>query len=231
MGVKQTAFRYAFQRSLPVMTGYGLLGTAYGVYMHSLGFSFVYPMLMAILIYAGSVEFLVGNLMLGAFNPVQTFFLALIVNARHLFYGLSMLDQYKGLGWKKFFLVFGLTDETFAVVKSIPELPKGVDKGWFYLFLTWLDESYWVVGAVFGGLLAPYLTFDLKGIDFVLTAMFVSIFTDNWMRERDHRSSLIGLITCFSCLLLFGTENFIIPSLCAILLILMLFRKSIEANV
>ncbi len=231
MSTKKEAFRLAFQRSLPVMTGYGLLGTAYGVYMHNLGFGFFYPMMMAMLIYAGSVEFLVGNLLLGSFNPMQTFFLTLIVNARHLFYGLSLLDQYKGFGWKKFFLIFGLTDETFAVVKSTSDLPENIDKGWFYLFLTWLDESYWVIGATFGGLLAPLLTFDMRGIDFVLTAMFVAIFTDNWLRESDHRSSFIGLIICILGVLLFGTENFIIPSLCAILLILTLLRKSIEPNV
>ena len=192
---KTKALRYAFKASIPIMAGYGFLGLTYGIYMHELGFSFLYPMLLAILVYAGSAEFLIGNMLLGSFQPLQAFLMVLMVNARHLFYGLSMLDRYKGLGWKKFFLIFGMSDETFALTSSL-NVPKDANRGWYLLWITWLDEAYWVVGATIGGLIGPLITFNLKGIDFVLTAMFAAIFADNWARERSHTSSVSGLVIC-----------------------------------
>lgn len=192
--------------------------------MHELGFSFLYPMLLAITVYAGSAEFLLGNMLLGSFHPLQAFLMVLMVNARHLFYGLSMLDRYKGLRWKKFFLVFGMSDETFALTSSA-KVPEGVDRGWFLLWITWLDETYWVVGATVGGLIGPYLAFDLKGLDFVLTAIFADIFSDNWLREKDHTSSVSGLIIAGLCLLTFGADHFIIPSMTVMLVFLSVVRK------
>ncbi len=221
--------RHAFRASLPIMAGYGFLGVTYGIYMHELGFSFVYPMLLAVTVYAGSAEFLLGNMLLGSFHPIQSFFMVLMINARHLFYGLSMLDRYKDTGWKKFFLVFGMSDETFALTSST-EIPEGADKGWFLLWITWLDEAYWVAGATLGGIIGPYLNFDLKGLDFVLTAMFAAIFADNWLREKDHTSSLAGLFISALCLLLFSADNFIIPSMVVILLFLTVYRKRKEGT-
>lgn len=220
-------FKSAFKVSLPIMAGYGFLGLTYGIYMHELGFSFVYPLLLAITVYAGSAEFLVGNMLLGSFSPLQTFFMVLMVNARHLFYGLSMLDRYKGLGWKKFFLIFGMSDETFAL-NSSTTVPKGVDRGWFLLFTTWLDETYWVVGATLGGLVGPFLKFDLRGLEFVLTAMFTAIFVDNWLKERTHVSSVAGLVITGMCLVMFGADRFIIPSMAVILVFLSLMRHKLE---
>ncbi len=191
MGKRKIALYHAFHTSLPIMAGYGFLGLTYGIYMHELGFNFLYPMLLAITVYAGSAEFLLGNMLLGRFHPLQAFLMVLMVNARHLFYGLSMLEKYKGLGWKKFFLIFGMSDETFALA-SASKIPEGTDKGWYLLWITWLDETYWVIGATLGGLIGPFLTFDLKGLDFVLTAMFTAIFADNWLREKDHTSSISG---------------------------------------
>ena len=222
-------FKSAFKVSLPIMAGYGFLGLTYGIYMHELGFSFVYPLLLAITVYAGSAEFLVGNMLLGSFSPLQTFFMVLMVNARHLFYGLSMFDRYKGLGWKKFFLIFGMSDETFAL-NSSTTVPKGVDRGWFLLFTTWLDETYWVVGATVGGLVGPLLKFDLRGLEFVLTAMFTAIFVDNWLRERTHVSSVAGLVITGMCLVMFGADRFIIPSMAVILVFLTLMRRRLEGK-
>lgn len=225
--MRQTAFRAAFRHSLPIMAGYGFLGFTYGVYMHTLGFSFLYPMLLAVTVYAGSVEFLLGNMLLGAFHPVQTFLMVLMVNARHLFYGLSLLDRYRGLGWKKFFLVFGLSDETFALTSSL-RVPEGADRGWFLLWLTWLDESYWVVGATLGGLAGGLLHCDLHGMEFVLTAMFTAIFVDNWLRESSHAGSLLGLTSSILCLVAFGPDRFIIPSMVLMLVLLLSLRQRIE---
>ena len=227
MGKVNASLRHAFRASLPIMAGYGFLGVTYGIYMHELGFSFVYPMLLAVTVYAGSAEFLLGNMLLGSFRPIQAFLMVLMINARHLFYGLSMLDRYKGLGWKKFFLIFGMSDETFALTSSA-KIPEGADRGWFLLWITWLDEAYWVAGATLGGIIGPYLKFDLKGLDFVLTAMFAAIFADNWLREKNHTSSVSGLFISAFCLLLFGADNFIIPSMMVILLFLTIYRKRKE---
>lgn len=229
MGKVKTSLRHAFRGSFPIMAGYGFLGVTYGIYMHELGFSFVYPMLLAVTVYAGSAEFLVGNMLLGSFNPVQTFLMILMVNARHLFYGLSMLDSYKGLGWKKFFLVFGMSDETFALT-STAKIPDGADRGWYLLWITWLDETYWVVGATIGGLIGPLLKFDLRGLDFVLTAMFTAIFVDNWLRERSHVSSVSGLVICGLCLALFGADRFIIPGMATMLLFLTVVRGRLDGK-
>ena len=222
----KNALRYAFHASIPIMAGYGFLGLTYGIYMHELGFNFLYPMLLAITVYAGSAEFLLGNMLLGSFHPLQTFLMVLMVNARHLFYGLSMLERYKGLGWKKFFLIFGMSDETFALT-STTQIPIGVDRGWYLLWITWLDETYWVIGATIGGLIGPLLTFDLKGLDFVLTAMFTAIFADNWLREKNHTSSISGLMITGLCLMIFGSDRFIIPSMVVILVFLTLMRKKL----
>ncbi len=227
MGKVNASLRHAFRASLPIMAGYGFLGVTYGIYMHELGFSFVYPMLLAVTVYAGSAEFLLGNMLLGSFRPIQAFLMVLMINARHLFYGLSMLDRYKGLGWKKFFLIFGMSDETFALTSSA-KIPEGADRGWFLLWITWLDEAYWVAGATLGGIIGPYLKFDLKGLDFVLTAMFAAIFADNWLREENHMGSMAGLFVSAFCLLLFGADNFIIPSMAVILLLLTIYRKRKE---
>lgn len=225
MGKRRIALHHAFHASLPIMAGYGFLGLTYGIYMHELGFSFIYPMLLAITVYAGSTEFLLGNMLLGSFHPLQAFLMVLMVNARHLFYGLSMLEEYKGLGWKKFFLIFGMSDETFALT-STTRIPEGTDRGWYLLWITWLDETYWVVGAALGGLIGPFLTFNLKGLDFVLTAMFTAIFADNWLREKDHTSSVSGLVISGLCLIIFSEEHFIIPSMAIILLFLTLKKRT-----
>ena len=227
--MKRKALTYAFRASLPIMAGYGFLGLTYGIYMHELGFSFIYPMLLAITVYAGSAEFLLGNMLLGSFNPLQTFLMVLMVNARHIFYGLSSLETFKGLGWKKFFLIFGMSDETFALTSST-KIPEGVDRGWFLLWLTWLDEFYWVTSATLGGLTAEWFHIHLHGLGFVLTAMFTAIFVDNWTREHNHVSSVSGLMITGLCLIIFGADNFIIPSMVVILVFLTLLRKKLETK-
>ena len=227
--MKHKALTYAFRASLPIMAGYGFLGLTYGIYMHELGFSFIYPMLLAITVYAGSAEFLLGNMLLGSFNSLQTFLMVLMVNARHIFYGLSSLETFKGVGWKKFFLIFGMSDETFALTSST-KVPEGVDRGWFLLWLTWLDEFYWVAGATLGGLTAEWFRIHLHGLGFVLTAMFTAIFADNWTREHNHVSSVSGLMITGLCLIIFGADNFIIPSMVVILVFLTLLRKKLEAK-
>lgn len=221
------ALKAAFPHTLPIMAGFIFLGLTYGLYMHELGFGFVYPMLMAMFIYGGSLEFVAATMLLSGFAPVQTLIMALIIQARHIFYGLAMLDKYKNMGPKKFYLIFGLCDETFSI-NSSAEIPEGVDKGQFMFCVTLLNQIYWVVSAALGGLFGNIIPIGLDGLDFVMTAMFTVIFLDGFLKEKKHYSSVIGVLSSAVCLLLFGSDNFMIPSMLCILLLLTALRKPIE---
>lgn len=228
IGIKTKALKAAFPYTVPIMTGFLFLGTAYGIYMNTEGFSPIYPIIMSAAIFAGSMEFVTVSLLQGAFDPLGALLMTIMVNARHLFYGISMLGKYSGVGAKKWYLVFGLCDESFSVNCTV-DVPQGVDRGWFYFFVTLLNQLYWVTGAALGGLLGSLISFELKGLDFVMTALLVVIFVDNRLKEKQHISSLIGLGASLACLLIFGADSFIIPSMIAITAILTLFRKPIEA--
>ena len=224
------ALRAAFPKTIPIFAGFWFLGLTYGIYMHTAGFSFWYPMLMSLTIFAGSVEFVAVNLLLGAFNPVQAFVMALMINARHLFYGISMLDKYNGTGWKKFYLIFGMCDESFSI-NYTAEIPPDVDRGWFMFFVTLLNHLYWFTGATLGGIFGSLIQFNTEGLEFVVTAMFVVIFLEQWLKEQWHTSSLLGLALSLLCLLAFGAERFIIPAMLAILGVLTLLRAPLEEGV
>ena len=226
--MRRKALKAAFPHTLPILTGFSFLGLAYGIYMNASGFPFYYPMLMSMLIFGGSLEFVAVEMLLSPFAPLQVFIMALLIQARHLFYGLSMLEKYKGMGWKKFFLIFGMCDETFSV-NYTTEVPEGVDKGWFLFFITLLDYLYWTLSATTGGLIGSLLKFDTSGISFVMTAMFVVIFLDQWLKEKNHISSLIGLAVSALCLICFGPDSFMIPTMLIILGLLTLLRPRLES--
>lgn len=225
--MRRKALKAAFPHTLPILTGFAFLGLAYGIYMNTSGFPFYCPMLMSMLIFGGSLEFIAVEMLLGPFAPLQVFIMALLIQARHLFYGLSMLEKYKGMGWKKFFLIFGMRDETFSI-NYTAEAPEGVDKGWFLFFITLLDYLYWTVSATTGGLIGSLLKFDTSGISFVMTAMFVVIFLDQWLKEKNHVSSIIGLSVSALCLICFGPDSFMIPTMLIILGLLTLLRPRLE---
>lgn len=222
--MKTKALKAAFPHTLPICVGFLFLGMSYGFLMRSKGFSFVYPMLMSLFIFAGSMEFVTVNLLLSAFQPVHAFLLALMVNARHLFYGISMLERYKNVGWKKFYLIYGMCDESFTINCSVTP-PPGVDKGWFMFFMTLLNQMYWVSGATLGALLGYVIRFDTKGIEFVMTALFVVMFLNQWEESRDHRSALTGIGCSFLCLLIFGSGQFVLPAMGLMILCVTLGRK------
>lgn len=228
--MKRHALRAAFPYTIPVMTGYLFLGISYGVLMTASGFPFWMPMLSSMVIFAGSMEFVLVNLLLEGFDLLQAFLMTLMINARHLFYGISMLDRYKGTGWKKLYLIFGLTDESFSV-NCVTEPPAGVDRSWFAFFVTLLDHSYWIAGASLGGLFGSVLRFNTEGLDFVMTAMFVVIFLEQWKKEKNHISSILGLALPVICLLIFGSGSFMIPAMIAIFLGLTVVRKPLEGSV
>ena len=225
--MKRKALKAAFPYTIPIFTGFWFLGMAYGIYMNASGFSFVYPMLMSLLIFGGSLEFVAVEMLLSPFAPVQVIIMALLIQARHLFYGLSMLDRFKGTGWKKFYLIFGMCDESFSI-NYTAEIPEDIDSGWFMFFVTLLNHLYWVFGATLGGLVGSLLSFDTSGISFVMTAMFVVIFLEQWLKEKNHFSSLAGLLVATLCLLLFGADSFMIPTMVSIIILLTLLRKKIE---
>lgn len=225
-GIITRSFKAAFPCTIPILAGFLFLGMAYGIYMNVSGFSFVYPMIMAAVIFGGSLEFLAAQMLLSPFAPLQVLMVSLMIQARHLFYGISMLDKFKDMGWKKFYLIYGMCDETFSI-NCTAEIPGDCDRGWFYFFVTLLNQLYWVGGATLGGLLGNLITFDTKGLDFVMTAMFIVIFLEQWLKEKHHFSEWAGLASSAACLLIFGKDNFMIPAMICILLLLTAFRKPV----
>ena len=223
----KAAFFAAFPNTIPILAGFLFLGIAYGIYMNQSGFKFYYPMFMSFIIFAGSVEFATVSWLLGSFDPVNIFFLTLMINARHLFYGLSMLEKYNIPGWKKLYLIYGMCDESFSINATV-DVPKDIDKGLFMFFVTMLNQIYWVAGATIGGIFGSFIPFDTRGIEFVMTALFVVIFLENWLKEKDHSASVIGLFISLICLTVFKGTNFIIPSMIIILSVLTLLRGRLQ---
>ena len=217
----------AFPNTIPILAGFLSLGMTYGIYMNVSGFSFWYPCLMSLTIFAGSVEFVAVNLLLGAFHPIQALAMTLMLNARHLFYGISMLDRFRGLGLKKIYLIFGMCDETFSI-NYTAEIPPDVDRGWFMFFVTLLNHLYWFAGATLGGIFGSFITFNTEGLDFVMTAMFVVIFLEQWLKEKRHESSLLGIGLSVLSLIAFGADGFLIPAMLSILAVLILLRRPLE---
>lgn len=189
------AFREALTATLPIAAGFLFIGAAYGFYMQRMGFSFWYPMLMAMIIFGGSLEFVTVTMLLSPFAPLQAFLMALMIQARHLFYGIAMLYRYKGMGWKKPFLIYGMCDETFALIFAKKPHPD-VDPGWFMLFVTLLDYTYWFTSAALGGIFGSLVPFDTKGIDFVMTSMFIVIFVEQVRQQKNAAHRIHRTLLC-----------------------------------
>ena len=221
------ALKTAFPYTLPIFAGFWFLGLTYGIYMNVSGFSFVCPMLMSLTIFGGSLEFVAVSMLLAPFAPLQTFIMTLMIQARHLFYGISMLDIYKGTGWKKWYLIFGMCDETFSINYSA-QIPADIDRGWFMFFVTLLNHMYWFTGATLGGLLGSLISFNTEGLDFVMTAMFVVIFLEQWFKDKKHYTAVIGIASSVICLVGFGADSFLIPTMLCILVLLTVMRQPIE---
>jgi 4-azaleucine resistance transporter AzlC len=221
------ALKAAFPYTIPIFAGFWFLGLAYGIYMNVSGFSFVYPMVMSLIIFGGSLEFVAVEMLLSPFAPVQVIIMTLLIQARHLFYGISMLEKFKDMGWKKFYLIFGMCDETFSI-NYTAQIPEDVDRGWFMFFVTLLNHFYWVSGATIGGLVGSLIHFNTDGISFVMTSMFVVIFMEQWMKEKRHISAYIGLGAAALCLFIFGADSFMIPTMIMIIVLLAAFRRPLE---
>ena len=221
------ALKAAFPNTLPILAGFIVLGMGYGIYLRSSGLPVWYPTLTSIVVFGGSLEFLLVSMLLAPFQPIAVFFLSLLVQARHIFYGLALLKRYRGRGWKSIYLIYSMCDETFSINCSA-EVPENIDEGWFMFFVSLLDQSYWVLsvtaGSVLGGVLSQYS----EGVEFVMTAMFSVIFIKAMEKRENRISGVIGVMSTLISLIIFGKTVFLIPSMVLIIVFLFLFRKRIE---
>ena len=214
------ALRAAFPATIPVLTGYLCIGMAYGLLMANAGYGVFWALLLSLLCYAGSMEFVAVSLLTAGFDPVQALLMALMINARHAFYGLSMLEKYRGTGWARPFLIFSLTAETFSLVSTL-EPPDGVTRRDFYFWISLLDYLYWQVGSVLGALIGGLLPFDTTGLDFALTALFIVLFLEQWRKRENRPAALIGLGCTAVSLAAVGADRLVIPAMVLILAVLL----------
>lgn len=222
--------KYAFMKSLPIMAGYLVLGMGFGMLLESRGFGVLYALGMSVLIYAGSMQYVAVDLLSSGASLVAAGIMTLMVNARHLFYGISMIQKYKGMGKSKVYLMFSLTDETYSLVCS-DSLPKELNRKQFYCLVSLFNQCYWVIGSVIGSIIGSVFAFNTMGIEFSMTALFLVVLIDQWRNGGNHKSTVIGVSVSIVCLLLFGPGNFIIPSMIGITLLLTLLQKYVGKEV
>lgn len=225
MNVK--AIRAAFPATVPVLMGYLAIGMAFGLMLQSVGYAVPWAVLMSLIIYAGSGQYL-GVSLLAAGAPLeQVALLTFIINFRHLVYGLSLLEKLRGMGLRKLYMIFSLTDETYALLNSV-HVPDGVDEHTYYFWIALLDHSYWIAGSALGAAVGQLLRFNSTGVDFAMTALFIVIAVEQWRTYRRHLPTLLGGVVTLVSLLLFGKENMLLPALGAMVLILALIRPKLD---
>lgn len=215
--------RTAFLDTVPVMAGYVFLGFGFGILMQQSGFGVLWSGAMSLLIYAGSMQYVAVSLLVSGASLLTAGLTAFLVNARHLFYGISMVEAYKGTGRKKPYLIFGLTDETYSLVSQVPE---GINRTGYCFLVTLFDHIYWVSGTLLGALAGSLLPINYEGVEFALTALFVTIFVEQWLSTKKHGPAIVGVVATALCLLLFGKDIFLIPSMAVIVLCLTIMRKT-----
>lgn len=222
------AFRAAFPLTLPVLAGYLVLGIGFGVLLQRAGFGIGWALLMSFTIYSGSMQYVGLSVLSGGVSLLNAAVITVTVNARYLFYGLSMLERFRGLGWKKLPLIFGLTDETYSIICTTP-VPIGMNRGVFYLALSMLNQSYWIMGSCIGSLIGSAFAFDSAGMEFSMTALFVVLFVEQWLTDKDSRIlAVIGVGLSFLCLVILGADRFIVPSMILIVVVLAFLRKPLQ---
>ena len=214
------AFRAAFPCTIPVLTGYLFIGMAFGVMIEEKGYHFLWAMLMSLVCYAGSGQYLAVNFFTPGVSLIHVIFMEFMLNIRHIFYGLSLLERFAKMGKKRLYMIFSLTDETYSLF-FVTKTPKDVDESQFLFAIALLDQSYWIIGSGIGAFLGSVLPFDATGIEFAMTALFLVIMTEQWMERRNRFGAVVGLGCGLVCLLLFGADNFILPTMLCILLILL----------
>ena len=225
--MKSGLIQKAFQKSLPVLAGYVVLGCGFGILMHNAGYGVWWSLAMSAAVYAGSLQYVGVGLIAGGAGVLTTLLTTLMVNARHLFYSISMIDRYRDAGKYKPYLIFALTDETYSLLcDGLTPCPG--DEARYRFWLSLFNQFYWVAGSVLGSLLGTVLPFSTAGIEFSMTALFVASFTEQWLQTRDHLPAVVGLGATLACLLIFGSENFLIPAMILITLALLLCGKKTQ---
>lgn len=219
----KATLKYAFTKSLPVMAGYLLIGIGFGILMHSKGLSILWTAAMSLFVFAGSMQYIAVDLISGGASLISTALITLVVNARHLVYGISMIGKYKDTGKYKPYLIFALTDETYSIACDA-EIPENIDKNKFYFLLSLFNQFYWVVGSLLGSAVGNILPFSTAGIDFSMTALFVVVFINQWKASKKHFNSYLGIIASLACLIMFGADSFIIPTMIVIVSALCLYN-------
>ena len=225
--MNQRTLAAAFPVTVPVLMGYLAIGMAFGLMLESIGYGVGWAALMSLAIYAGSGQYLGVSLLAAGAPLAQTAFLTLMVNFRHLVYGLSMLEKFRGMGFRKFYMIFSLTDETYALLSSA-KAPEGVEEHDFFFAVALLDQSYWVLGSVIGSLLGSALGFNTTGVDFAMTALFLVIAVGQWKAAGSHLPALLGGAATVASLLLVGAEDMLLPALAIIVIALTLLRPRLE---
>lgn len=228
-GAYQLAARAAFPKTLPVLAGYLVLGFGFGLLLQSKGYHCGWAFLMSLAIYAGSLQYVGVDLLANGAGFVSTAIMSLLINARHLFYGLSMLVKYRDLGALKSYIIFGLTDETYSLVCT-GDVPDGIDREKYYFCLTAFNHSYWVTGSTLGALFGQTMPINTAGVDFAMTALFVVVLLDNLKKQESRGPAVIGLAVSAGCLLIFGAKNFLIPSMIGIAAALLWLRKDLQGG-
>lgn len=225
--MKRKTAKAAFIKSLPVFAGYIVLGIGFGVLLAKAGYGLWWALAMSVTMYAGSMQYVAVSLLSGGASFITTAVTTLLVQARHLFYGISMIEKYKGAGIKKFYLAFALTDETYSLLCD-GKHPEGTDLHLFQFLLSLFNQSYWIMGCLLGNFIGTNVEFNSAGIEFAMTAIFVTVFVEQWKSTKNHLSAIIGVLSTALCLAIFGKENFLVPSMICITLLLFLLRKPLE---
>ena len=227
MGEYKKAMRRAFPYTVPVLAGYLFIGAAFGVMFADQGYNVLWAVLMSVVVYAGSGQYLATNLFVPGISILQAVFLTLMVNIRHVFYGLSLVDRYNRFGRKRWYLIFGMTDETYSLICTTG-VPDDVDEEKFLLSITLLNQLYWIVGTAIGSLTATVIAFDSTGIEFAMTALFIVMFMELWYRRSNRPAELIGMLSAVLCLALFGASNFVLPTMVLMVAVILLGRKKLD---
>lgn len=228
-GVTKRLIKAAFIKSLPVMAGYIVLGIGFGILLKKAGYGLFWTILMSLTIYAGSMQYVTVSLLTSGASLISAALTTLMVNARHLFYGVSMIDKYKDAGKKKPYLIFSLTDETYSLLCS-DDYPESMDRHWYSFFVSLFDQCYWITGSIMGSILGAVLTFNTTGIDFSMTALFVTVFVEQWLTAKNHLPAIAGLLCSVGCLAIFGADNFLIPTMIAITIVLSLCKNVMDTE-
>ncbi len=215
----KVAFKAAFPHTIPVMTGYLFIGIAFGVMFADKGYNFVWAGIMSLLVYAGSGQYLAVNFFEPSVSLLQVMFLTFMVNVRHIFYGLSLLDKFKVSGRKKPYMIFSLTDETYSLY-FLTKTPENVDEGKFLFAIATLDQSYWVIGSIIGAVVGTVIPFNSAGIDFAMTALFIVIFVEQWLQKKKRFPAIVGVVSSVVSLLVFGKDSFILPTMIVVMIVL-----------